>query len=77
MRVSEVRAKINKRRKRCDAIKVKVRANKNEEKVVVRFFPVNCNGFGPRSNSKIEQVIKERKRRDVDEILISSSCARW
>ena len=52
-------------------------ANKNKEKGAARLFSVNCSGFGPGSNRKIKKVIKERKRRDVDEILISSSCARW
>ena len=39
-------------------------------------FAENCNSFGPRSNNKIDQVIKEGKRRGIDGIMTSLSDTR-
>ena len=57
--------------------KVKVGVTKMKDKGTTGLFSVYCNGFGPGSSEKIDQVIKEIKRRHVDETMISSSDTRW
>ena len=44
---------------------------------MTRLFPVNCNGFGPRSNDKIDQIIQDSRDRNIDVVLIGSSDTRW
>ena len=53
-------------RKRCDEIKVKGSVKKKKEQSITRLFSVNCNGLGPRSNDKIDQVIRESRERSID-----------
>ena len=72
-KMREVRTR---RRKRCSEIKVK-RGVKNENKGATRLFSLHCNSFGPGSNDKIDQVIKESKGRDIDGIMINSLDAIW
>ena len=70
----EVRSR---RRQRCGEIKVKGGVTEIKNKGITRLFSVNCNGFGPGSNDKIDQVIRESKRRNIDGAMISSSDTRW
>ena len=59
-------------RRRCDEIKVKGLVQKKKDQSVTRLFSVNCNGFGPRSNDKIDQIIRESRKRIIDGVLIRS-----
>ena len=55
-------------RRRCYEIKVKGLVQKKKDQSMTRLFWVNCNGFGPRSNDKIDQTMREsRRRRSIDE----------
>ena len=73
-RVSERRSV---KRQRCGEIKVKGGVVKVKDKGTMRLFSVDCNGFGPGSSDKIDQIIRESKRRHVDGIMISLSDTRW
>ena len=44
---------------------------------MTRLFSVNFNGFGPGSKNKMDQLIRENKRRDDNGVIISSSDTRW
>ena len=70
----EVRSR---RRQRCGEIKVEGGVTEIKNKGITRLFSVNCNGFGPGSTDKIDQVIRESKSRNVDGAMISSSDTRW
>ena len=63
----------NSRRQGHSEIKVKGSANKTKDKEVTSFFLDICNGFGPRSKDKIDQLVRESKIRDVDGVMISLS----
>ena len=71
--MSEVRIS---RMQRFGAIMVKGGVTKIKDKGMTRLFSENCNGFGPGSNDKIDQVIRESKSRSVDSIMISLSGTR-
>ena len=71
---SEVRSS---RRQRCGEIKVKGIVTKNKNEGITTFFLVNCNGFGPGSNEKTDQVIREIKCREIEFIMTSSSDTMW
>ena len=51
--------------------------NKNKDEGETRLISVNYDSFGPTSNYKIDQVIKEIDNRSFDEIMISSLSSRW
>ena len=68
IRVSEGRIVI---KQRCREIKVKSGVKKMKDEGITRLVSVNCNRLGPGSNYKIDQAIRESKRRNVDEIMIS------
>ena len=65
------------RRRRVDVTKVKGKIEEVKDEGVVRLFSVNCNGLGPQSSGKIEQIKKESKMRKIDGVMISSSDVRW
>ena len=65
------------RRCRVDAIKFKGKIDEVKDEGVVRLFSVNCNGLGPQSSCKLEQIKKESNVRKIDGVMISSSDARW
>ena len=64
-------------RKISDEIKVKGLVQKKKEQNVTRLFSVNCNGFGTRSNDKIDQIIRESREINIDRVLISWSDTKW
>ena len=51
------------RRRRVDVMKVKGKIEEVKDEGVVRLFSVNCNGLGPQSSCKLEQIKKESKMR--------------
>ena len=55
---------------------MKESTNKTKNKGLTRLFSANSNGFGPGSKDKIDQLVRESKGRDVDEVIISSSDTR-
>ena len=57
-REHRVNEESDRRRQRCVKIKVKGGNNKNKAKEITRLFSLNCNGFDPESNDKIDKVIK-------------------
>ena len=59
--------------KRADKIKVKGKVDDVKEEGVVRLFLANCNGFGPHSEGKIEQLKVMSKIIKVDRLMVSSS----
>ena len=48
-----------------------------KEERVVRFFSVNCNGIGPYTLGKLDQIIDASNSRKIDGLFISSSDVRW
>ena len=38
-----------------------------KDQSATRFFSVNCNGFGPRSSDKIDQIIRESRKEALTE----------
>ena len=47
-----------------------------KEEGAVRLFSVNCNGFGPHSEGKIEQLKVVGKIRNIDGLMITLSGVR-
>ena len=60
-------------KKKVDRMKVKGKLENVKEEGVVRLFCVNCNGFRPYSESKINQIKDMSKLRNIDSLMISSS----
>ena len=73
---SRVRERRSVRKQRRGEIKVKGGVTAMKDKGITRLFSVNWNGFGPESYDKINQLIRESERRNVDGIMISSSDTR-
>ena len=63
-------------RKRVEKINGKGKLDDVNEEVVVRLFSVNCNGFGPHSEGKIEKLKLMSKIRKIDGLMIRSSDVR-
>ena len=55
---------------------MKVKIEDEKEVGVVRLFSRNCNGFGPYSESKIDQIKEMNTVRNIDGLMISSSDVR-
>ena len=49
-------------RQRCSELKIKVSANEIKEKGVTRLCSVNYNRFGPGSEGKTDQLVREGKK---------------
>ena len=49
----------------------------SKELGMVKLQYVNWNDFGPRINNTMDQLIKCRTKKDVDNVLVSSSDTRW
>ena len=75
---SDKATKKNERTKRKeDKMKVKGKVEDEKEEGVVRLFSANFNGFGPCSESKIDQTKETSKLRNMDGLMASSSDVRW
>ena len=73
----ETTKKTEGRKKKVDRTKVKGKVEDDKEEEVVRLFSVNFNGFGPCSESKMNQIADSSKLRKIDGLLTSSSNVWW
>ena len=65
------------KKKKVTVIKVKGKVEDEKEIGAIRLFSVNCNGFGPCSQSKISQTKEISTGRNTNGLTISSSDVRW
>ena len=74
---STVNNQQERKRKKVNRIRIKRAVEVEKGEGVMRLFLVNCNGLGPHTLDKLDQIVDASKSRKIDGLLISSSDVKW